>query len=78
LEKSTTFAAYASHGVVPILPEACITPDTLGVTSGQQFLSSAQQGVDDSGLRKISTTAFEWYQGHGAMSQIAVFAKLLS
>jgi len=77
LEKSTTFAAYAAHGLVPVLPASCITADTLGISAGRHFLSSAKQAVDDSALKEISVSAFAWYQDHGSTSQSGAFAKLL-
>jgi hypothetical protein len=77
LEKSTTFAAYAAHGLVPVLPSSCVAVDTLGISPGRHFLSSARQAMDDSGLKEVSASAYAWYQDHGSTSQSGVFAKLL-
>jgi len=79
LEKSGVFAAYAAHGLVPVLPNSCMLPDTCGVTPGHHFLSPAhltgEQG--DKLLENVSCAIFNWYQDHRSERQSDVFAQLL-
>ncbi len=79
LEKSGIFAAYAAHGLVPVLPNACMIANTMGVTHGTHYLSP-DSVIGESGdalLRNVSGALFNWYQDHRSERQSSVFAKLL-
>jgi hypothetical protein len=78
LEKSTIFAAYAAHGVVPLLPDACMEEDTLGLRSALHYLSSAHSDGGDALLHMVGSAVFDWYQDHRSHRQSEVFAKLIS
>ena len=74
LEKSTIFAAYAAHGVVPVLPASMVMPDTLGVREGEHFLN-ARTEVGDPG--RIGGQVHDWYQPHALLHQARLFSRLL-
>jgi len=79
LEKSGIFAAYAAHGLVPVLPDACMLDPTKEVIAGTHYLSpshfSAVHG--NALLKEITAAVFAWYQNHRSDHQSAVFAELL-
>jgi hypothetical protein len=79
LGKSGIFAAYAAHGLVPILPDACMLDQTKEVLAGVHFLSprNGPAGHGDELLEKVSAAVFAWYQNHRSERQTAVFAELL-
>lgn len=77
LEKSGIFAAYAAHGVIPVLPERLMQPDTLGVAAGRHYLSAGQGGNSPSFIEERSRDVFAWYQGHRVTEHARIFADLL-
>jgi hypothetical protein len=79
LEKSGIFAAYAAHGLVPILPDDCIRDGPKELTTGVHYLSprSAHEDHGDALLGQVTTAVFTWYQGHHSRHQGAAFAELL-
>jgi hypothetical protein len=80
LEKSGVFAAYAAHGLVPVLPNACMVLNTRGIIAGQHYVSPAYLSSehDDALLENVSDRTFYWYQGHCSERQSSIFAKLLN
>lgn len=79
LPKSTVFAAYCAHGVVPIC--AWAHPNAGGeLQAGRQFwapggTTTADRSVE---LQAISTRARHWYRGHSLDRQLLVYHRLLS
>ena len=76
LEKSSIFAAYAAHGVVPVLPQRSIVPQTLGVTENRHFVSPGGGEESIAFLEGRSREVFAWYQGHSSTRHAKIFAKL--
>lgn len=76
LEKSGIFAAYAAHGLVPVLPDRCDYPNTLGLGKGRHFLTAGTERFDEDTLRAISANVFAWYQSHSIPRQIEMFGDL--
>ena len=65
LGKSTIFAAYCAHGMVPsTIPENRLFGDR-GLQPSLQFLiSDDQRSHDENGLAKLATAAHIWYRQH--------------
>ena len=77
LEKSGIYAAYAAHGVVPVLPQRSLVRETLGVVEGRHY-TSATTGEDSTAfLEQLSHDVFGWYQGHKVSEHARTFAKLV-
>jgi hypothetical protein len=77
LEKSGIYAAYAAHGVVPVLPGRSIVPGTLGVIAGRHYVSSSMGDGSLTWLEERSGNVFDWYQGHRVEDHATQFARLL-
>ncbi len=78
LGRSGIFAAYAAHGVVPLLNQGrSLSAD--GLVAGTHYLqpkhlrSTAQLNLPD-----IAIAAFDWYAQHNLNQQAKVFAHVLS
>ena len=80
LGKSTVFAAYCAHGVVPIITQlrgAALD----GLREGTHFLLA---GMERSGalrrsmLESVSAAATDWYRGHALPVQAAALSRLLA
>lgn len=66
LAKSSIFAAYAAHGIVPVVIDDARTPDMDGLVAGRNFLRFSPQGIESSGASHegIARLARDWYAGH--------------
>ena len=61
--KSTVFAAYAAHGLVPVcFGSGSIVRD--GLDEGRELLVSPSKAVSDEDGRRIQTSVKAWYQAH--------------
>lgn len=77
LEKSSIFAAYAAHGVVPVLPKRAMIPKTLGVIENRQYVCVTTRGESMEFLEERSRDVYAWYQGHCSRQHTKIFANLL-
>ena len=79
LGKSTVFAAYCAHGVVPVITHVR-GPNLDGLREGEHFLLAQSQGIASSpagSIEQIAEFAFDWYQEHAVAVQAAELAKAL-
>lgn len=78
LGKSTVFAAYAAHGVVPIL-EAEYWGDADGLCRGQHFVMLGDvQSIDRERETQISVAVQRWYSDHNVTALGALIARLVN
>jgi hypothetical protein len=73
LAKSTVFAAYAAHGVVPICVGSKAKPRD-GLEEGKHFLCWPFHGAAIPNFRDMQINLKNWYQAHSTLRQ----AKLMS
>jgi hypothetical protein len=70
LAKSSIFAAYASHAVVPIIPYAKpLISD--GLVHGMHYIAVNPLQTGDELLERVSGQAFDWYQSHARIVHAA-------
>ena len=79
LGKSTIFAAYCAHGVLPVSPYgSAIMVD--GIKAGKHYWVPNHQSIDDDNLKEIqllADNAYSWYQTHNLSAQAKVFSDCL-
>lgn len=76
--KSTVFAAYCAHGMVPVVAGR---DDGEGdeLYANRHYLSSQLQGgLGDDDLEAVSQAAQNWYRGHGLAAQASQYASILA
>jgi len=78
LEKSGIFAAYAAHGVIPLLPGHSEADASFGMVEGEHYLSLANETLSKDALESCSRAVFSWYQNHRSETHVTVFANLLN
>ncbi|AFY59958.1 hypothetical protein [Synechococcus sp. PCC 6312] len=76
LAKSTVFAAYCSHGVVPILATNHQQVED-NIEHGTHYLTPSSNFKNLHELQKISNQVFEWYQSHTLEKQTKVFSDII-
>jgi hypothetical protein len=80
LGKSTVFAAYCAHGLVPVITRVR-GAGLDGLRDGEQFLLAREGGVgvpaSHSVLGKIAQAASDWYRGHAVAVQAAALSGIL-
>ena len=65
LAKSTIFAAYCAHGMVPVTSSGNDQPNPDGLVAGTHFLAGPTSGLPDAAaLARIAGAARAWYDGH--------------
>ena len=65
LAKSTIFAAYCAHGMVPVTFPGNSRPNTDGLVAGTHFLAATSpQPTDAEALARVAAEARGWYAGH--------------
>ncbi|MGD2183145.1 hypothetical protein [Lusitaniella coriacea] len=75
LGKSSVFASFCAHGLVPI--SSCYNPSEAdGVEMNRQYLvpGSSLKNFDISQLQTIATNAHKWYSGHSLQENANLFA----
>lgn len=82
LEKSSVFAAYCSHGLVPVLKREVSQAAQGGANvppflASHDFSHSAVSELSIDRLQNIATQAYDWYQEHALSSQSKTFAEAL-
>lgn len=72
LAKSTIFAAYCAHGLLPI----CHRPHPVldGLRAGQQYWTLDLSDSCSNALQAVATAAYAWYQTHQLSAQAKAFA----
>jgi hypothetical protein len=76
LTKSTIFAAYCAHGLLPISAQYNMPID--GIEAGKQYWIPEEQTTSLQGLQAIADRAHAWYQTHNLSVQAKTFAALIS
>lgn len=76
LAKSSIFAAYAAHGVAPILLDTDRTPDMDGLASGRTHLLLEQ--VTAASPEDIARAARRWYADHDTVAHADAVVRLLA
>jgi hypothetical protein len=80
ISKSGVFAAYAAHGVVPIvLSDETRLTSLEGLRSSQHFLDGLRlgSGVSLDQLASLQSELFKWYGGHAIQVQADFLAELV-
>lgn len=81
LGKSTVFAAYCAHGVVPIITQLR-QAGLDGLHEGKHFLLLRQEGngasTSRSHLESMSKAVTDWYRGHALAVQAAALSRMLT
>jgi hypothetical protein len=79
LAKSSIFAAYAAHGVVPVLPAPNHSEED-GLYSGQQYLAAndLSEGAEEEFVESIRRGAMRWYGTHSIGLTSAKLAAVLN
>ncbi len=63
--KSTIFAAYCAHGLVPVTFPGNHLPGDQGLRAGRHFLEAdGARWPDENGLAELAGAAHLWYQQH--------------
>jgi hypothetical protein len=79
LAKSGVFAAFAAHGVVPVLPEAdALLPD--GLRSGTHFFCPQRMSgpVESLQMEMVCAAIWQWYQPHNLAHTATAYAEDLN
>jgi hypothetical protein len=79
LGKSTIFATYCSHGMLPVSPTSGLSSFD-GIQSRKHYWISepSSRVFSDSELQAIANNAYGWYQSHKLSVQAQVFAAYLN
>jgi hypothetical protein len=80
LGKSTIFAAYCAHGVVPISAMVADDPEE-GLQPGQHYALPDQYNTEKKDMalmQAIADNAYNWYQTHSLSAQAKTYYMLLS
>ena len=80
LAKSTIFAAYCAHGMLPISPCFSSLPVD-GIEPGKQYWIPRDQPTELNpfkGLQAIADNAYAWYQSHNLSLQAKIFSAYLN
>lgn len=72
LAKSTIFAAYCAHGLLPICHRP--HPDIDGLRAGQQYWTLDLGVFNSNALQDVADNAYAWYQTHQLSTQAKTFA----
>lgn len=80
LAKSTIFAAYASHQIIPIVNAPLETIQIDGLESGKHYWNAAASAdlLNPTVGEAIAQTAYDWYHTHNLASQAKIMASHLS
>ena len=78
LGKSGILAAYAAHGLVPILPARCLKKNSDGLVPGEHFVVAEQLTKDHGSIAQVQSAIFNWYGGHRIERQGNEMARLIT
>ncbi|MDS3859245.1 hypothetical protein RIF25_00350 [Thermosynechococcaceae cyanobacterium BACA0444] len=76
LAKSTVFAAYCSHGIIPIL-ETKYQKVKDDIAYGTHYLTPSSSFENLHELQTISNQVFDWYQSHTLEKQTKIFSDII-
>ena len=76
LAKSTVFAAYAAHGLVPVVSWRRGEEET-GLAQGANYWVPSDVAVPDGGFERIAQASARWYAEHRLAVQVRAYADLL-
>jgi glycosyltransferase involved in cell wall biosynthesis len=77
LAKSSIFASYCAHGMIPVLAES-FSMEVDGLKDGIHVVSpQSVQTALESGLDSCSTAAWHWYSGHRLRAHAALYSRWL-
>ena len=76
LSKSTVFAAYCAHGILPVCPRDAAS-EADGLVGGQHDLLSRARAVGAHRLQEIADSARRWYATHDLRVDGQVFGAAL-
>jgi len=77
LAKSSVFAAYCAHGIVPVVAGRD-GGEADGLYANQQYLSTPlEAGIAAEQLEAVSQSAHTWYRGHAVAAQAAQYAGIV-
>ena len=76
LAKSTIFAAYAAHGVIPVSASLHAPGRVDGLEAGKHFWTADGREKTLSLVegQRIADSAYEWYQAHNLSAHVKTFA----
>jgi SH3-like domain-containing protein len=80
LAKSTIFAAYCAHGLLPVSAN-CSTSIIDGIEPGKHYWLPKEQTAEYNSwaeLQAIADNAYAWYQSHSLSRQAKIFATYLN
>ncbi|MEC4806243.1 MAG: glycosyltransferase family 1 protein [Jaaginema sp. PMC 1080.18] len=77
LGKSSIFAAYCAHGLIPILANASPFP-VEGLVSGIHYWVAQKHPLLESTIITIRDNALSWYNSHNLTQQQSIFTTLLT
>ena len=80
LAKSTIFAAYCAHGMLPV-NTCCTTLQVDGIESEKHYWIPDEQATELPNIAEvqvIADNAYTWYQSHNLPVQAQIFANLLT
>ncbi len=78
LSKSSVFAAYCAHGIVPLVAGRD-GGEADGLYANRQYLSTPlEAGIGGEQLEAVSRSAHTWYRGHGVTAQDSHYAGILN
>jgi len=79
LGKSTIFAAYAAHGLLPITFTSNTELSQETVFIGEYFVSASFDNIFNEDKQKyVSSNIYNWYQGHSLIKQAKIYAKFFT
>jgi hypothetical protein len=77
LSKSSVFAAYCAHGIVPLVAGS-EGGEADGLYANRQYLGTPlKAGIGGEQLETVSQSAHTWYRGHGVAAQASQYAGIL-
>jgi hypothetical protein len=77
LAKSTIFAAYAAHGVAPLLLGVSGSNCEDGLTEGREYLTARMLPLDSHQLAAVSSAAYRWYANHDLAETAREYAETI-
>jgi len=80
LSKSSVFAAYASHGIVPLIPKVCFSKnENCGLSVGKHFIPVEDvKNCSMQDFERVSKNIYSWYQSHNVKEQAEKYYGLFS
>jgi len=77
LAKSTIFAAYAAHGVAPLLVDPLSHENEDGLAGGREYISAQARFDGECPLSAVAQAAHSWYSNHNLARSVESYVALL-